>query len=357
VGERTVLAGVASKAARDPNKPVVLGAPVCTGYTPNLYERVAASIDWIVPGRVVGLSAETIGGAVTLRWEAPANAPAVAIEDYAIEYRTAGSNEWTYLSDGVSTAPTAKIQNLGAGANIEVRVAGVNAVNAFDSAMRQFASLDYVVGSATTTSTTSTTTSTTTTTLPPYTTTLAPSTTARQIQVGPKPTTSTSPTTIAATTPPATLPPAATTTTTVAPVPATAPQTTATQNGAVAPKPAAAPAVKVEGEDPGFSQPKVTLPAGFTPPPPTQSTTPPVAARPTPAVGVSLSALQIAEVTGTPVPTGSSVSVSAAKGSAKVCRSSGAGVAFLAKGTCRATLRVGTKPGSGKKKNVTLTVP
>jgi hypothetical protein len=74
-------------------------------------------------------------------------------------------------------------------------------------------------------------------------------------------------------------------------------------------------------------------------------------------VGVSLSALQIAEVTGTPVPTGSSVSVSAAKGSAKVCRSSGAGVAFLAKGTCRATLRVGTKPGSGKKKNVTLTVP
>ncbi|MFM7093992.1 MAG: hypothetical protein ACKOYL_05450 [Actinomycetota bacterium] len=82
-----------------------------------------------------------------------------------------------------------------------------------------------------------------------------------------------------------------------------------------------------------------------------------MAAKPAPALGVSLTALQIAEITGNSVPTGQSVTVSVAKGSAKVCRASGAGVSFLAKGTCKATLRVGAKPSSGKKKNVTLTVP
>jgi hypothetical protein len=115
--------------------------------------------------------------------------------------------------------------------------------------------------------------------------------------------------------------------------------------------------VKVNVEDPGFSQPKVTVPAGTPLPSATQATTPPVAAKPSPAVGVSLTALQIAEITGNTVPKGSSATVSVAKGSAKVCRASGAGVAFLAKGTCKVTLRVGAKPGSAKKKNVTLTVP
>lgn len=355
VGDKTVLAGVASKAARDPNKAIVTGS-VCTGNTPNLYERVASSLDWIIPGRVGDLSASTANGVVTLQWEAPAKAPAVPIEDYVVEYRTAGTGDWSILNDGVSTAPTATIENLGDGANIEVRVAGVNAINSLDSTMRQFASANYVVGAVTTTSTTSTstTTSTTTTTLPPYTTTIAPSTTARQIQIGPKPTTTLLPTTAAPTVAPAAPPTAGPTT--AAPA-ATLPPTTVSQNGASATKPAAAPAVKVEGEDPGFSQPKVTVPAGFTPPPPTQSTTPPAPARPTPAVGISLTALQIAEFTGTPVPTGSSATVSVAKGSTKVCRASGAGVSFLTKGTCRATLRVGTRPGSGKKKNVTLTVP
>ena len=354
VGDRTVVAGVASMAARDPNLPFTPGSSVCTGYTPNLYERVAASLDWIVPGRVGGLTASTTGGVVTVQWEAPARAPAVAIEDYVVEYRLAGTTEWSILNDGVSTASTADITGLANGANIEVRVAGVNAINALDSTMRQFATVNYVIGAETTTTTTSTTTTTPTTTLPPYTTTIAPTTTARQMQVGPKPTTTTAlptVTTVATTVPVA--PPTAAPATTGAPVPPATPTPTTVGTA----KPAVAPAVAVESIDPGFSQPKVTVPAGSPLPSATQTTNPPVAAKPAPAVGVSLTALQIAEITGNSVPTGSSATVTVAKGSAKVCRASGAGISFLAKGKCKATLRVGAKPSSGKKKNVTLTVP
>lgn len=343
VGDRTVLAGIASKAVRDPNQPVVLNSPVCTGSTPNLYERVASALDWIIPGPVVGLSAETSGGVATISWEPSAKAPAAATDDYVIEYRTTGVGEWSILNDGTSTATTATIENLANGTNLEVRVAGVNAVNALDPTMRQFSTVSFVVGAAATTTTTSTTTSTTTTTLAPYTTTIAPSTTARQMQIGPRPTTTTTTTAVA---PPA--PPTAAPATTVA----LAPQTTQP-----ATKPAAVEVVKVNVEDPGFSQPKVTVPAGTPLPSATQATTPPVAAKPSPAVGVSLTALQIAEITGNTVPKGSSATVSVAKGSAKVCRTSGAGISFLAKGKCRATLRVGAKPGSLKKKNVTLNVP
>lgn len=345
VGDRPVLAGVASKAVRDPRKPTPpLGTPVCTGTTPNLYERVAASLDWIVPGLVEGLSAETVRGDVNLRWQAPAKAPAVAIADYAIEYRPAGTGEWLLLNDGKSTTTSAKISGLVDGASFEVRVAGVNAINEFDATNRQFASTTFVVGAPATTTTSTTTTVVTTTTLAPYTTTIAPTTTARQMVIGPRPTTTVSATT-AAPAPPTAAP---ATTATVAP----APQTTQP-----ATKPAAVEVVKVDVEDPGFSQPKVTVPAGTALPSATPATTPPVAAKPTPAVGVSLTALQIAEITGNPVPTGSSAAVTVAKGSAKVCRVSGAAVAFLARGTCKVTLRVGAKPASAKKKNVTLTVP
>ena len=346
VGERTVLAGVASKAARDPNEPLRLGfeplPPICTGFTPNLYERVAASLDWIIPGPVLALAAATSGGSVTLQWSAPDRAPAAGIDDFVVEYRVAGGSEWSILNDGTSTATSARIDNLAIGANLEVRVAGVNAVNALDSTMRQFATLNLVVGTPPTTTTSTTTTSTTTTTLPPYTTTIAPSTTARQVQIGPRPTTTTTAVTVA----PA--PPTAAPSTTV-PV---APKTTLP-----APKPDAVQVVKVDVEDPGFSQPKVTLPAGSELQSPPATTVPAAPLRPTPAVGISLTALQVAEITGNTVPKGSSATVSVAKGSAKVCRASGAGVAFLAKGTCKATLRVGAKPGSAKKKNVTLTVP
>ena len=352
VGERTVLAGVASKAARDPNEPLRLGSeplpPVCTGFTPNLYERVAASLDWIVPGPVTALTAASSGGTVTLQWSAPDKAPAAGIDDYVVEYRVAGSSEWSILNDGMSTGTSARIDNLAIGANLEVRVSGVNAVNYLDATMRQFATLNLVVGTTPTTTTTSTSTSTTTTTLPPYTTTIAPSTTARQVQIGPRPTTTTTSVTVAPAPPTA----APATTVAVATIAPADPKTTSP-----APKPDAVQVVKVDVEDPGFSQPKVTLPAGSELQSPPATTVPAAPLRPTPAVGISLTALQVAEITGNPVPSGSSASITVAKGSAKVCRASGSGVAFLAKGTCRATLRVGPKPASAKKKTVTLKVP
>jgi len=349
VGDRPVLAGVASKAVRDPRKPTPPpGTPVCTGTTPNLYERVAASLDWIVPGLVEGLSAETVRGDVNLRWQAPAKAPAMAIADYAIEYRPAGTGEWLLLNDGKSTATSAKISGLDDGASFEVRVAGVNAINEFDATIRQFASATFVVGAPATTTTSTTTTSTTTTTLPPYTTTIAPSTTARQVQIGPRPTTTTTAVTVAPAPPTA----APATTVAVATTVPVAPTTTSP-----APKPDAVQVVKVDVEDPGFSQPKVTLPAGSELQSPPATTVPAAPRRPTPAIGISLTALQVAEITGNPVPSGSPASITVAKGSAKVCRASGSGVAFLAKGTCRATLRVGPKPASAKKKTVTLKVP
>jgi len=350
VGDRPVLAGVASKAVRDPRKPAPPpGTPVCTGTTPNLYERVAASLDWIVPGLVEGLAAETIRGVVNLRWQAPAKAPAAPIDDYAVEIRPAGTGEWSLLKDGKSTATSATISGLDDGASFEVRVAGVNAVNEWDATIRQFASTTLVVGAPATTTTTSTTTSTTTTTLPPYTTTIAPSTSARQVQIGPRPTTTTTTTVTVAPAPPTAAPATTVAAATITPA---APTTTAP-----APKPDAVRVVEVDIEDPGFSRPKVTLPAGSEPQSPPATTAPAVPRRPTPAVGISLTALQIAEITGNSVPTGQSVTVSVAKGSAKVCRASGAGVSFLAKGKCKATLRVGAKPSSAKKKNVTLTVP
>lgn len=345
VGSRPVLVGVASKAARDPRKsPPPPGTPVCTGFTPNLYERVAASLDWIVPGPVVGLSAETIRGVVTLRWEAPAKAPAVAISDYAIEIRPAGAGEWSFLNDGKSTTPSAAITDLVDGASLEVRVAAVNEVNEFDATARQFASTTFVVGAPATTTTSTTTTVVTTTTLAPYTTTIAPSTTARQLQVGPRPTTTTSPATATSAGP--------ATTVAVATVAPTTPKTTLP-----APKPNAVQVVQVDVEDPGFSQPKVTVPAdsGLSSPAPVAS--PAVATRAVPAVGVSLTALQIAEITGNRVPPGASASITVAKGSAKVCRVAGSGLTFLAKGTCRATLRVGTRPSTAKKKAIKLLVP
>jgi hypothetical protein len=349
VGDRPVLAGVASKAVRDPRKPAPPpGTPVCTGTTPNLYERVAASLDWIVPGLVEGLSAETVRGDVNLRWQAPTKAPAMAIADYAIEYRPAGTGEWLLLNDGKSTATSAKVSGLDDGASFEVRVAGVNAINEFDATIRQFASATFVVGAPATTTTSTTTTSTTTTTLPPYTTTIAPSTTARQVQIGPRPTTTTTAVNVAPAPPTA----APATTVAVATTMPVAPTTTSP-----APKPDAVQVVKVDVEDPGFSQPKVTLPAGSELQSPPATTVPAAPRRPTPAVGINLTALQVAEITGNPVPTGSSASITVAKGSAKVCRVSGSGVAFLAKGTCRATLRVGAKPASAKKKTVTLKVP
>jgi secreted trypsin-like serine protease len=351
VGERPVLAGVASKAARDPRQPQPApGTPVCTGTTPNLYERVAASLDWIVPGSVVGLSAETVRGVVTLRWQAPEKAPAVAINDYAIEYRPAGAGEWLLLNDGKSTATSATISGLVDGSSFDVRVAGVNAINEFDATIRQFASTTFVVGAPATTTTSTTTTVVTTTTLAPYTTTIAPSTTARQLAIGPRLTTTTRP-------PETTAPPTNVTTTNVttttvvpnvAPATTTAPAPTTTQ-------PAVRP-VMVDVEDPNFSRPQVTIPAGAVANT-TPVTTAPVVERSRPAVGVSLTALQIAEISGVSVPAGASAGVTVAKGSAKVCRAAGAGVSFLAKGTCRATLRVGKGPGAAKKKAVRLTVP
>jgi hypothetical protein len=343
VGDRAVLAGVASQAARDPRKPNPTdpSTPVCTGNTPNLYERVAASLDWIVPGVVVGLSAETVRGVVTLRWQAPDKAPAVAINDYAIEYRPAGAGEWSMLNDGKSTGTSATIADLVDGASLEVRVAGVNAINEFDATRRQFVSTTFVVGAPVTTTTSTTTT-------------IAPSTTARQLAIGPRPTTTTRP-------PETTAPPTNVTTTnvtttnvtTTAVVPKVAP-TTPTAPAPATTQPTARP-VMVDVEDPNFSRPQVTIPAGAA-----VNTIPvdtaPVVVRSRPAVGVSLTALQIAEISGVSVPAEASAGVTVAKGSAKVCRAAGAGVTFLAKGTCRATLRVGKKVASAKQKTVKLTV-
>ncbi len=341
-GDRPVLAGVASKAAYDPNNIPKPGTPVCTGFTPNLYERVSYALDWIIPGSVESLSGGTSDGVVTLRWQTPTKAPAVAVDDYIVEYREAGAADWTVFNDGTSTTTSASLDNLSDGVAYEFRVSGVNAVNMTDASMRQFATVNLVVGTPPTTTTTSTTTSTTTTTLPPYTTTIAPSTTARQVQIGPRPTTTTTAVAVA----PA--PPTATTATT-----ATVPPTTSLP----APKPDAVQVVQVDIEDPGFSQPKVAFPAASELPTPPASTAPAAPLRPTPAVGISLTALQVAEITGTRVPAGSSASITVKKGSAKVCRASGSGLAFLAKGTCRATLRVGVKRASAKKKTVTLKVP
>lgn len=313
VGEVTVLAGVASKASRDSKLTYVPGSTVCTGYTPNLYERVVPALDWIIPGAVEGLTGSAVDGDIALRWDVPTRTPAVEISDYVVEYRQAGANEWSIVNDGVSTSPTATIENVTRGANIEVRVAAVNDVNALDATMRQFASVDVVVGPPPTTTSTSTT-STSTTSAP-------------TIQMPPP--------TVAS----------ATTSATVVAAPSTTTQSVVT------------PVNKGGDEDTGFSQPKVAVPAELTTSSPTPSTGPSVPVRPTPAVGTSLTALQIADLVGVPVPTGASATISVAKASAKVCRASGAAVAFLAKGKCRATLRIIAKSKPAKKKNVSLTVP
>ena len=349
VGDVPVLTGVASKASRDPDEIPFAGTTVCTGYTPNLYVRVASALDWIIPGRVTSLVPSFSGNTATLSWLAPQNAPAAPITDYEIEYRVDGATEWSMLNDGTSDVPGATITGLTNGQSVEVRVSGVNAVNSSDATMRTFATLNFVVGVVPTTTTT-TTTIFTTTTLPRVTTTVAPSTTARQVQIGTRPTNSATSTTMATVTTPAAAPqvtvsgPATT---------AAAPQTTV-----AAAKSAATPTVKIEGEDPVFSQPKVVIPAGVDLPVPQKSDAAPdsAPARPVPVVGGSLTGLQVAEITGTAVPAGSSVSVTVGKGSAKVCRATGSVVSFLAKGTCKATLRVGAKPSSAKKKTVRLTV-
>lgn len=345
IGDRTVLAGVASKAAFDPNPGVTGRARVCTGFTPNLYERVTSALDWIIPGTVVGLSGESKDGVVNVRWQAPAKAPAVAIDDYVVEFRRVGTTDWSVLNDGQSIATTASIPFLQEGIDLEVRVSGVNAVNANDTTMRQFASIVLVVGAPATTTTTSTTMPATTTTLPPYTTTIAPSTTARSIQIGPRQTTTVVATTVSAPAPPSAVPPT------------TVPPTVAVPGTQPAPKATDIRVVKVEAEDPGFARPTIPPAVGLQPASVTQPTTPPAPARPRPAVGIALTALQIAENVGVAVPAGATAAVVVAKGSAKVCRASGAGIAFVAKGTCKATLRIGLKPTSMKKKAIKLIVP
>lgn len=340
VGDKQILAGVASKAARDPNDLFSTSPIVCTGFTPNLYVRVASALDWIVPGQVTSLSSSNADGTVSLTWAQPTNPPAVPITDWVIEYRVSGATEWSVLNDGVSDQTGASITGLSNGQAVDVRVAGINAVNELDATMRTYATLSLTVGVESTTTTTSTTV-VTTTTLPVLTTTIAPSTTARQVQIG------------------------ARTTTTSAAAPATTTATPATTTGAApvttrptsASTPQAAPPVTIAGEDPGFSQPKVTPPPGVTVPvgdlpAPAKPTTD----RPAAVVGASLGALQVAALAKVSVPDGASVAVTVAKASSKVCQGLGGTVTFLAKGTCRATLSISTKPGSAKKKAIKLKV-
>ena len=331
--DKPVVAGVASRASR-PAGVVSLGeGDTCTGYTPNLYVRVAGALDWIIPGRVTGLTYSTSGGNVSLTWAPPANLPAATITDYVVEYRAGGSTEWSLLNDGVSTATSATIDGLVNGAAIDVRIAGINDVNRNDAAMRSYATIGAVVG---TPPTTTTTTIVTTTTIRIPMPTAAPTTAPRQFQTGSRPTTTV---------------PAVTTTATTTTVSAATQATPTTK----APTPVAEPVpTKVGSDDPTFSNPVVRPPAGIE----IASAAKTIESRPSSpiAVGLSASALQVAQATGVAVPSGATVGVTVSKASAKVCRGAGASVAFLSKGTCRATIVVKPKGGSTKKKTIRLTV-
>ena len=334
--DKPVLAGVASRASKPASELTFGEGNSCTGYTPNLYVRVASALDWIIPGQVSNLTYSTSGGSVELRWSGPTNLPASPITDYVIEYRATGSTEWSVLNDGTSTSTSATIAGLVNGAGIDVRVAGINDVNRDDASMRSYAGLSAVVGTPpTTTSTTLFTTTTVRLAIP----TTPPTTAQRQFQTGSRPTTTVP---VATTT-------TSTTISTTAPASTSAAPTTVGSPAAAEPVPA-----KIGANDASFSNPVVRPPAGVE----VAAVPQVVESKPASpiAVGLSASATQVAEAAGVNVPAGSSVTVTVGKGSAKVCRAYGSSVSFLAKGACKVTLRVGVKPASAKKKNVTLTV-
>ena len=335
-GDRPVLAGIASKAAHPPNQIILGSQPVCSGFTPNLYVRTAAVLDWIVPGIVTNLGVVTGNDSVDLTWSAPKNVPASAISDYVVEYRTTGAGDWSVLNDDVSTAGAARLTGLSTGADIEVRVAGINDVNKTVPTMRVYATVQVVVGVGASTTSTSTTSTSTTTTLAPISITVAPSTTAKAVIIGQRPTSTTKPaTTVTAGAPsPATTAPAAPTTTVASGKKSSVPQ-----------------------EDPTFATPRVSVPAGVPLSPPATVVT---AGSGAPSAGQTLTALQVAGIGGVKVPPGASVSVSVPKASAKVCRAVGASVSLLAVGKCKAAVITRAPGVSGKaktsKKTVTIVV-
>ena len=338
--DKPVLAGVASRASSPAGQVSVGEGNSCTGYTPNLYVRVAAALDWIIPGQVSNLTYSTSGGSIALTWSAPANLPAAPITDYVVEYRATGSSDWSQLNDGESTATSATIDGLVKGAAIDIRIAGINDVNRDDATMRSYANVSALVG---TPPTTTTTTILTTTTLRIPVPTAAPTTAPRQFQSGSRPTTTVSATT---TTIPTTTSPV---NPTAAPAPTTVASKTTTAPAAAEPAP-----TKVGADDPAFSNPAVKPPAGV------EIASAPKVIESQPAspiaVGLSASALEVAQAGGVPVPAGATVGVSVNKASSKVCRGAGSSITFLGKGTCKATVVVKSKAGSAKKKNVKLTV-
>jgi secreted trypsin-like serine protease len=329
VGDKTYVAGVASKATSSRDAPFNF----CTGVTPSLYTRVTAGLDWIIPGVVTDLNARTDTGRVDLSWGAPTHSPFSAITDYQVDMRAVGASEWSTVNDGVSTSMGASIIGLNTGDALEFRVSAINAVSASNAGLRQFANFTVTVGvppTSTSTTTTSTTAPATTTTLAPQSITIAPSTTARAVSIVGKTTTTSS---IA----PATSVAVPRATTTVAPV---------ASSGGASIQP-------VGGNDRKFESPPV--PAGLTPQPLEEKVVV-ASVGPQPVIGSTWSATDVAKTGNVNLPTGGLVSVAVPAKSSKVCKSNGSGLTMVGKGTCKATVSVTIGSGKPKKKTVSIKV-
>ena len=338
-GDTRVIAGVASKAARAPDQVSLSGGTVCTGFTPSLYVRTAAVLDWIIPGMVTNVGATTSDDSVSLTWSPPANSPASPVTDYIVEYRVAGTNDWSVVNDGVSAKPGATLGGLTRGTDLEIRISAINDVNASVATARTSANMRVVVGVGVSTTTTSTIKAVTTTTLAPISITVAPSTTARAVSIGPRPTTVPS-TTVPSTTVPSTTVPS----TTVAAVTTMPPSTTT-------------PALLSAQEDEAFTRPVVAVPKGITLPEiPKAAGSKDAVTTVGPTIGGSATAIDVAAIGGVNLPQGAAVSLSVAKASAKVCRAVGSTVVFAAAGKCKVNLAVRTVSAGSKAKTTKKTV-
>lgn len=335
VADKPVIAGVASQAAA-PSVPLGQTANYCTGTVPNLYVRVSAGLDWILPGAVRSLTARAGDGRVDLSWTEPASLPALPITDYQIDVRAAGSTTWATLNDGISATPGAVVSGLKNGDTLDVRVSGLNAVNSGSADLREFVAMTVTAGASREIVVAPTTTMPTATTLATVSTTVAPSTTARAVTIGTKPT--------------STVPTSSVTTTTVDAVQTTttAPTTTPATTGPATTVPANVIAVRTV--DPSFDNPP--LPADFKKPEVSETTQPKGPIGPQRVVGASWSAADVAASGNINIPNGALVSVTAK--SSKVCKSSGSSIVLVGKGTCKVAVSV--KVGSGKPKNKTVSI-
>lgn len=109
--------------------PQVVGAGAGTY---KLYNTTAIPVEVTVtgavtaPGAPTGLTATAGVGQVSLAWTAPASNGGAPITDYRVEYSANDGVSWSTFSDGVSTATTAAVTGLTAGAAYLFRVSAIN---------------------------------------------------------------------------------------------------------------------------------------------------------------------------------------------------------------------------------------